>query len=122
MVARTIQKRRAEARRGLADLCGIGRVAAIAKRIGYLILQREANQNALTAAAAGFDLPPTPPELMVTYRGPLGPLKVEVEADWIRDMLADVSPVQGAAGASASCCGSMTPTPRLCGRLERLRA
>jgi hypothetical protein len=92
MVARTIQKRRTEARRGLADLCDIGRVAAIAKRIGYLILQREANQNALTAAAAGFDLPPTPPELMVTYRGPLGPLKVEVEADWIRDMPAGVSP------------------------------
>lgn len=37
-------------------------------------------------------MPPTPAELMVTYRGPLGPLKVEVEADWIRDMLADVSP------------------------------
>jgi hypothetical protein len=69
-----------------------GRVAAIAKRIGYLILQREANQKALTAAAAGFDLPPTPAELMVTYRGPLGPLKVEVEPDWIRDVLADVSP------------------------------
>jgi hypothetical protein len=69
-----------------------GRVAAIAKHIGYLILRREANQKALTAAAAGFDLPPTPAELIVTYRGPLGPLKVEVEADWIRDMLADVSP------------------------------
>ncbi len=69
-----------------------GGVAAIAKRIGYLVLQREANQRALTAAAGGFDLPPTPAELMVTYRGPLGPLKVEVEADWICDELADVSP------------------------------
>jgi hypothetical protein len=69
-----------------------GRVAAIAKRIGYLILKREANEMALTAAASTFDLPPTPAELMVTYGGPLGPLKVEVEPDWIRDMLADVSP------------------------------
>ena len=53
---------------------------------------REANERALRAAAARFDLPPTPAELVVTYRGPLGPLKVEVEADWIRDEFADISP------------------------------
>jgi hypothetical protein len=69
-----------------------GRVAAIAKRIAALVLEREANDQALEAAAARFDLPPTPPELMVTYRGPLDPLKIEVEPDCIRDVLADVSP------------------------------
>jgi hypothetical protein len=69
------------------------RVAALAQRIADLLREREANERALEAAAARFDLPPTPAELVVTYRGPLGPLKVEVEADWIRDRLPNHSPL-----------------------------
>jgi hypothetical protein len=69
-----------------------GRVVALAQRIAGLLREREANEGALGAAADRFALPPTPAELVVTYRGPLGPLKVEVEADWIRDQLANLSP------------------------------
>jgi hypothetical protein len=70
-----------------------GRVAAIAQRITGLLREREANRKAVRAAADKWDLPPTPPELLVTYRGPLGPLKVEVDPDWIREMLPNFSPL-----------------------------
>jgi hypothetical protein len=68
------------------------RCAAIARRIASLLREREANKKALRAASARFPLPPTPGELMVTYRGPFGPLKIEVDAEWIREMLPDCSP------------------------------
>jgi hypothetical protein len=60
-----------------------GRVVALAQFIAGLLGERDANERALKAAAAAFDLPPTPRELMMTYRGPLGPIKVEVDPDWI---------------------------------------
>jgi hypothetical protein len=66
--------------------------AAIAKRIGGLVLEREANQKALEAAVATFDLPPTPRELVVTYRGPFGSMLVEVDPDWLREMIPGLSP------------------------------
>jgi hypothetical protein len=68
-------------------------LTTLAQCIAGLVREREANERALEATAPHFDLPPTPPELMVTYRGALGPLKVEVDADWIREMLPDFSPL-----------------------------
>jgi len=44
------------------------------------------------AASARFSLPPEPAELKVTYRGAFGPLKIEVDPEWIREMLPDCSP------------------------------
>jgi hypothetical protein len=65
---------------------------AIAHRISSLLCELEANQKALAAAASTFDLPPTPDELTVTYRGPFGPIQVGVDPEWIRELLADLSP------------------------------
>ena len=36
--------------------------------------------------------PPQTPALTVTYRGPFGPLEVDVDPDWIREMLPEFSP------------------------------
>jgi hypothetical protein len=69
------------------------RIRALAKRIGELVLQREAKRKALDAAASTFDLSPTPRELVVTYRGPLGSIEVEVDSEWIRDQLPSYSPL-----------------------------
>jgi hypothetical protein len=64
----------------------------ISRRIATLLREREANKEALEAASARFLLPPAPTELTVTYRGPFGPLKIEVDPEWIREMLPDCSP------------------------------
>jgi hypothetical protein len=80
------------ARASASASSGDGRVVALAQRIASLLREREANERASEAAASTFDLPETPAELMMTYRGPLGPLKVEVDPDWIRDVLPDFSP------------------------------
>jgi hypothetical protein len=49
-------------------------------------------KEALEAASARFSLPPEPAELKATYRGAFGPLKIEVDPEWIREMLPDCSP------------------------------
>ena len=59
----------------------------ISRRIATLLREREANKEALEAASARFSLPPEPAELKVTYRGAFGPLKIEVDPEWIREML-----------------------------------
>jgi hypothetical protein len=64
----------------------------ISRRIATLLREREANKEALEAASARFPLSPTPAELTLTYRGPFGPLKIEVDPEWIREMLPDCSP------------------------------
>jgi hypothetical protein len=64
----------------------------ISRRIATLLREREANKEALEAAFARFPLSSTPAELTVTYRGPFGPLKIEVDPEWIREMLPDCSP------------------------------
>jgi len=80
--------------RGLAILkqeaAGREERAALAKRIGALVLQRETNRTAIDANQ--FKLPPTPRELVATCQGPFGPVRVEVDADWLRERLANVSP------------------------------
>jgi hypothetical protein len=68
------------------------RIRALAKRIGELVLQREANRKALDAAADVFELPPTPRELVATYRGPFGSMLVEVDPDWLRETIPVLSP------------------------------
>jgi hypothetical protein len=45
-----------------------------------------------TPAVWRFSLPAEPAELKVTYRGAFGPLKIEVDPEWIREMLPDCSP------------------------------
>jgi hypothetical protein len=57
-----------------------------------LLHEREANKEALDAASARFLRPAEPVELRVTYRGAFGPLKIEVDPEWIREMLPDCSP------------------------------
>jgi hypothetical protein len=42
--------------------------------------------------ASRFQHRAAPPELTVTYRGPLGPIEVDAEGDWIRDVLAGLPP------------------------------
>ena len=64
----------------------------ISRRISTLLLEREANKEALRAASARSSLPPEPAELKVTYRGAFGPLKIDVDPEWIREMLPDCSP------------------------------
>ncbi len=68
------------------------RVAAMAKRIGELVLRREANRKAIDAAADRFKLPPTPRELLATYRGPFGSVHVEADPDWLRETISGLSP------------------------------
>ena len=63
----------------------------ISRRISTLLLEREANKEALRAASARSSLPPEPAELKVTYRGAFGPLKIDVDPEWIREMLPDCS-------------------------------
>jgi hypothetical protein len=65
--------------------------AAIAQRIAALLGEREANQRALRAASARFKRPPTPAPT-VTYRGPFGPIEIDVDGDWVRELLPDFSP------------------------------
>jgi hypothetical protein len=65
--------------------------AAIAQRIAALLREREANQKALRAASTRFKRPATPAPT-VTYRGPFGPIEIDVDGDWIRDLLPDFSP------------------------------
>jgi hypothetical protein len=64
----------------------------ISRRIATLLHEREANKEALDAASARFLRPAEPVELRVTYRGAFGPLKIEVDPEWIREMLPDCSP------------------------------
>jgi hypothetical protein len=64
----------------------------ISRRIATLLREREANKEALEAASARFLRPAEPAELKVTYRGAFGPLKIEVDPEWIREMLPDCSP------------------------------
>jgi hypothetical protein len=64
----------------------------ISRRIATLLREREANKEALEAASARFSLPPEPAELKVTYRGAFGALKIELDPEWIREMLPDCSP------------------------------
>jgi hypothetical protein len=66
--------------------------AAIAQRIAALLREHEANKTAMRAASKRFNSPPTPPELSVTYRGLLGPIGVDVDPDWIRELLPNFSP------------------------------
>jgi hypothetical protein len=46
----------------------------------------------MRACASRFEHRAPPPELTVTYRGLLGPIEVDVEGDWIRDVLAGLPP------------------------------
>ena len=48
----------------------------LAQRIASLLLVREANHQALRVARAGFNPPPRPAELTLTYRGPFGPIGI----------------------------------------------
>jgi hypothetical protein len=66
--------------------------AALAQRIAELLREHEANKTALRAASKRFNSPPTPSELSVTYRGLFGPIAVDVDPDWIRDLLPNFSP------------------------------
>jgi hypothetical protein len=59
---------------------------------GSRICEAEANKAASRAAAKRFNPPPTPPELSVTYRGLFGPIGVDVDPEWIRDLLPNFSP------------------------------
>jgi hypothetical protein len=65
--------------------------AAIAQRIAGLLAEQKANQKALRAASARFKRPATPVPT-VTYRGPFGPIEIDVDGDWIRELLPDFSP------------------------------
>jgi hypothetical protein len=76
----------------LAQECeGLPERAAIAQRIAGLLREREANQGAMRAASARFH-PPATPAPTVTYRGPFGPIEMDVDGDWIRELLPDFSP------------------------------
>jgi hypothetical protein len=68
------------------------KILAIAQRIAALLREREANRKAIEVAASTFDLPPTPAELSVTYRGPFGPIQVDVDPEWLREIIPDLSP------------------------------
>ena len=88
-----------------------------AQRIAGLLREREANQKAMRAASARFN-PPATPAPTVTYRGPFGPIEMDVDGDWIRELLPD----QGAARGSASCCGSTMSTMHAWAQTARPRA
>ena len=62
-----------------------------AQHIAALLDEREANQKAMRAASARFN-PPATPAPTVTYRGPFGPIEMDVDGDWIRELLPDFSP------------------------------
>jgi hypothetical protein len=62
-----------------------------AQHIAALLDEREANQKAMRAASARFN-PPATPAPTVTYRGPFGPIEIDVDGDWIRELLPDFSP------------------------------
>jgi hypothetical protein len=70
---------------------GVSR-AALAQRIAASLREHGANKKALQAASKRFNPPPTPPELSATYRGLFGPIGVDVDPDWIRDLLPNFSP------------------------------
>jgi hypothetical protein len=74
-----------------ATVSGMSR-ATIAQRIAALLREHQANKTALRAASKRFNPPATPPELSVTYRGLFGPIGVDVDPDWIRELLPDFSP------------------------------
>lgn len=54
------------------------------------MLQREANAQAVKVSR--FALPETPTELTAVYRGPFGPVRVEVDPEWLREMIPTFSP------------------------------
>ena len=66
--------------------------AVIAQRIVALLRERDANRKAMRAADAGFNSPPAPAALTMTYRGPLGPIEIDADPDWLRELLPDFSP------------------------------
>ena len=63
----------------------------ISRRIATLLREREESREALRAASARSSLPPEPAELKVTYRGPFGPLKIDVDPEWIRERLPELA-------------------------------
>ena len=46
----------------------------------------------MQATDAGFNPPPAPAALTMTYRGPLGPIEIDADPDWLRELLPDFSP------------------------------
>lgn len=56
-----------------------------------LLRAREANAKAMRAADRRFKSPKTPAPT-ATYRGPFGPIEIDVDGDWIREVLPDFSP------------------------------
>jgi hypothetical protein len=59
---------------------------AIAQRIANLLREREANQQALSAVRDRFK-PSRTPAPTIAYRGPLGPIQVDIDPEWIRELL-----------------------------------
>jgi hypothetical protein len=68
------------------------RAPPVAERISGLLADLEEARKHMRACAARFEHRAAPPELTVTYRGLLGPIEVDAEVDWIRDVLAGLSP------------------------------
>ena len=77
--------------RGRSTAASLSR-ADLAQRIASLLLVREANHQALRVARAGFNPPPRPAELTLTYRGPFGPIGIDADSEWLRELLPDFSP------------------------------
>jgi hypothetical protein len=65
---------------------------SFAERIAGLLAELDEARNDMRACASRFEHRAAPPELTVTYRGLLGPIEVDAEADWIREVLAGLPP------------------------------
>jgi hypothetical protein len=66
--------------------------AALAQRIASLLSEREANRKAMRATDVGFNPPPAPAALTMTYRGPLGTIEIDADPEWLRELLPEFSP------------------------------
>jgi hypothetical protein len=82
----------------------------------------QANKEALEAASARFPLPPPPAELTVTYRGPFGPLKIEVDVSGYARCFQTARRAPDAAGDSASSCACTRNTTLSFGPVARCQA
>ena len=94
----------------------------ISRRIATLLREREESKEALRAASARSSLPPEPAELKVTYRGPFGSLKIDVDPEWIREMLPTARRAPTAGGDFASSCACTRNTTVSFGPIARSQA
>jgi len=91
----------------------------VAERIAGLLADLEEARNRMRVSAGRFKHRAAPPDVSVTYRGPLGPIEVDAEGDWIREVLPGLPPRSRKARRLRKLYGPQRRIGSACGQIAR---